>query len=301
LKPPIAFYSRQLLPAEINYYVGDKELLAIVEGFKHFRHYAISVPATSPVTILSDHKKLERFSSLSKLSCRHKLSCRQFRWAEIQADFNFHIFFCAGCLCANADALSRRTDYELTDDSPHVTQMNRQVFVPDGSALCLTLAITSSAIELTTTSSLLDCFCAALPALLADVSGDPDFTIHDGLVFHNKLLVPPMKDLCVEVISHCHDAPLAGHFGVAKTCELVNRNFWWPGYCRMIKLYIAGCDACLRTKPSCHKPFGLLYPLPVPDAPWTRISLDFITDLPSIRDIHQRTVCTYEGYVFMEN
>jgi hypothetical protein len=67
---PIAFYSRQLLPAEINYDVGDKELLAIVEGFKHFRHYAISVPAALPVTVLSDHKKLERFSSLSKLSRR---------------------------------------------------------------------------------------------------------------------------------------------------------------------------------------------------------------------------------------
>jgi hypothetical protein len=277
---PIVFYSRQLLPAEINYNVGDKELLAIVEGFKHFRHYAISVPAASPVTVLSDHKKLECFSSLSKLSCH------QFRWAEILADFNFRICFRAGRLCANADALSRRPDYELNDDSPHVTQMNRQVFVPDGSAIRLTPAVMSSAIELTTTSSLLDCFRAASQGLITDVLGDPDFTIHDGLVFHNELLVPPMKDLRVEVISHCHDAPLAGHFGVVKkTCELVNRNFWWPGYRHMIKSYIAGCDACLRAKPSCHKPFGLLHPLPVPDAPWTCISLDFITDLPSILDL----------------
>jgi hypothetical protein len=53
----------------------------------------------------------------------------------------------------------------------------------------------------------------------------------------------------------------------------------------MIKSYIAGCDACLRAKPSRHKPFGLLHPLPVPDAPWTRISLDFITDLPSVSDL----------------
>jgi hypothetical protein len=57
--------------SEINYDVGDKELLAIVEGFKHFQHYAISAPASSPVKILSDHKKLERFTTLSKLS-RHQ-------------------------------------------------------------------------------------------------------------------------------------------------------------------------------------------------------------------------------------
>jgi hypothetical protein len=117
--------------------------------------------------------------------------------------------------------------------------------------------------------------------------GDPDFTIHDSLVFHNELLVPPMKDLHVEVISHCHDAPLAGHFGVAKTCELVNLNFWWPGYRRMIKLYIAGCDACLCANLSRHKPFGLhlLHLLLVPDAAWTRISLDFITDMHSVTDL----------------
>jgi hypothetical protein len=67
---PVAYYSRQLLPAEINYDVGEKELLAIVEGFKHFRHYAISVSASSPVKVLSNHKKLEHFTTLSKLSRR---------------------------------------------------------------------------------------------------------------------------------------------------------------------------------------------------------------------------------------
>jgi hypothetical protein len=50
---PVAYYSHQLLPAEINYDVGDKELLAIIEGFKHFRHYGISIPASSPVKVLS--------------------------------------------------------------------------------------------------------------------------------------------------------------------------------------------------------------------------------------------------------
>jgi hypothetical protein len=56
---PVAYYSHQLLSAEINYNVGDKELLAIVEGFKHFQHYAISVPSSGTVKVLSDHKKLE--------------------------------------------------------------------------------------------------------------------------------------------------------------------------------------------------------------------------------------------------
>jgi hypothetical protein len=36
---PIAFWSRKLIPTECNYETHDRELLAIVEGFKQYRHY----------------------------------------------------------------------------------------------------------------------------------------------------------------------------------------------------------------------------------------------------------------------
>jgi len=36
---PVAFHSRKFQPAEINYDVHDKELLAIVDAFKHWRRY----------------------------------------------------------------------------------------------------------------------------------------------------------------------------------------------------------------------------------------------------------------------
>ena len=32
---PICFYSRKLSPAELNYPIYDKELLAVVAGFQH--------------------------------------------------------------------------------------------------------------------------------------------------------------------------------------------------------------------------------------------------------------------------
>lgn len=37
LPHPIAFFSRKLLPAEMNYQIHDKELLAIIDSFKHWR------------------------------------------------------------------------------------------------------------------------------------------------------------------------------------------------------------------------------------------------------------------------
>src|SRR5438046_10065207 len=36
---PVTFHSRKLTPAEQNYDIHDKELLAIVDAFKHWRHY----------------------------------------------------------------------------------------------------------------------------------------------------------------------------------------------------------------------------------------------------------------------
>ena len=41
---PIAFWLRKLNPAERNYETHDSELLAIVEGFKQYRHYLEGAP-----------------------------------------------------------------------------------------------------------------------------------------------------------------------------------------------------------------------------------------------------------------
>ncbi|KAH9266406.1 hypothetical protein BASA83_010650 [Batrachochytrium salamandrivorans] len=54
---PVAFYSRQMNNAERNYDIYDKELLAVVESFKHWRHFLQG--GLHPVTVLCDHKNLE--------------------------------------------------------------------------------------------------------------------------------------------------------------------------------------------------------------------------------------------------
>ncbi|KAH9259907.1 hypothetical protein BASA81_001665 [Batrachochytrium salamandrivorans] len=58
---PVAFYARQMNSAERNYEIYDKELLAIVDSFKHWRHFLQG--GLHPVTVLCDHKSLEYFMS----------------------------------------------------------------------------------------------------------------------------------------------------------------------------------------------------------------------------------------------
>ncbi len=99
------------------------------------------------------------------------------------------------------------------------------------------------------------------------------------LLFNEKIYVP--VNCRSSVLNICHDSPSAGHFGFKKTFSLINRDFWWPSMQTDIKNYIKSCEICCRSKDPRHKPYGLLKPLEIPDRPWTSLSMDFITDLPS--------------------
>jgi hypothetical protein len=65
---PVAFYSRKLTSAEINYQVYDKELLAIITTFKQWRPYLAR--AQHRVQVLIDHKTLLYFTTTWTLNCR---------------------------------------------------------------------------------------------------------------------------------------------------------------------------------------------------------------------------------------
>ena len=48
-----------------------------------------------------------------------------------------------------------------------------------------------------------------------------NFSWHDGIFYRNNCTYIPNGPSRLEVLHHCHDSPLAGHFGVLKTLELV--------------------------------------------------------------------------------
>ena len=65
---PVAFFSKKHSPAECNYEIYDKELLAIVQSFKEWRPHLIG--ATQPIRVLTDHKKLEYVATKWQLNQR---------------------------------------------------------------------------------------------------------------------------------------------------------------------------------------------------------------------------------------
>jgi len=65
---PIAYRSKTMAPAECNYDVHDKELLAIVQARKEWRRYLRG--SGQHFKLLSDHKNLIRFTITKELTDR---------------------------------------------------------------------------------------------------------------------------------------------------------------------------------------------------------------------------------------
>ena len=112
---PITYFSFKMNPAQCNYETHDQELLAIVEAFKHWRHYLKG--AQHEVLVLTDHHNLKKFMHITKLSSR------RVRWAQELSRYNFSIDYRQGKKNP-ADALSRRSD--LMQESNDAAEENRQ-------------------------------------------------------------------------------------------------------------------------------------------------------------------------------
>src|SRR5260221_5267627 len=118
---PVAFFSCSLQGVEKNYDTHDKELLAIFEAFKNWRHFLEG--SAEVIDMVTDHKNLEYFMSSKKLSCH------QARWAEFLGQFNMKVQFRPGRLGSKPDALTRRWDVYTEGDNPEPTVTNvRPVF-----------------------------------------------------------------------------------------------------------------------------------------------------------------------------
>ncbi|KAK3560078.1 hypothetical protein QTP86_033801 [Hemibagrus guttatus] len=107
---PCAFFSRKLNPAEVNYDIGNRELLAVKLALEEWRHWLEG--AKHPFTVLTDHKNLEY------LRAAKRLNPRQARWALFFTRFKFTISYRPGSKNVKADALSRIYGPDIASEDP---------------------------------------------------------------------------------------------------------------------------------------------------------------------------------------
>ena len=90
----------------------------------------------------------------------------------------------------------------------------------------------------------------------------------EGLLFYkNRVVVLSQKSLIQELLYLYHDDQLAGHWGIDKTKELIERKFYWPTLATDVREYVLTCNTCQNIAIPRHKPYGKLESLPVPKGP----------------------------------
>uniref|UniRef100_A0A4W5N0X4 ribonuclease H n=1 Tax=Hucho hucho TaxID=62062 RepID=A0A4W5N0X4_9TELE len=99
---PCAFFSHRLSPAERNYDIGNRELLAVKLALEEWRHWLEG--SGVPFTVWTDHKNLEYIRSAKRLNSR------QARWALFFGRFDFSLSYRPGSKNVKPDALSRVFD-----------------------------------------------------------------------------------------------------------------------------------------------------------------------------------------------
>ena len=265
---PVAFHSRKFTTAEINYEVHDKELLVVVDSFEQWRHFLEGSP--HQIIIYSDHKNLTYFQTA------RVLNRRQARWAQFLTRFDFKIVFRPGKQQGKPDALSRRSYLAPRPGDPAFDNQ-KQILLGPSKLQATTVYATPLDSRLVDTirqqlhsddfakdvSAHISPSHASCSTLQDSSQHYQEFKWQDGLLFYKNLLYVPDGSPRLQVLEHCHDAPMAGHFGIAKTMELVKRSFWWPHLQNFVEDYVRTCDTCCRAKIPRHHPYGLLQPLPL--------------------------------------
>ncbi|KAJ9528536.1 hypothetical protein QJQ45_020487 [Haematococcus lacustris] len=252
----VAYESRKLDPAQVNYPAHERELLAVLHALTTWRHYLLG----RPFIVETDN------SATTHVLTQSNLTGRQMRWTQRLAEFDITFVHKAGKHHTVPDALSRRPDHQLTALS---------IVDPDPSFF--------STFDRHAPEDL--AYQAALSQALSppSPSSPTHLQVIEGRLYTTSTpprLYIPSSPLRAQLLHEAHDAHTAAHLGRAKTLERLQRHFYWPQMQKTVQEYVRTCDKCQRNKATNQLP-GLLQPLPIPSRNWQQVSMDFIGPLPA--------------------
>lgn len=242
---PLAFFSKKLSPSQQKYSPYDRELLAVYEGIKHFRHML----EARHFIVYTDHKPLSYAFSERKNNC----SPRQYRNLDFIAQFTTDLRHISGKNNVVADPLSRIVG-ELTmpvDDEILAQTQNNDAELTD--LLKNETSLRIKKIQLPHSNIPLYC----------------DVSTSTPRPFVPKTLRKQIFD-CLHSLSHP---------GVNASAKLVAERYVWPGIRKDVREWAQACIPCQRTKINKHvaAPLGT-YELP--RARFQFIHIDLIGPLP---------------------
>ena len=246
--------------------------------------------------MLTDHNNLRRFMDTKSLSSR------QVCWAQELSRYHFRIDYRQGKANRAADALSRYPQRSQGEEKILQAE-NTKILQRLQSSLTNARASSTPPAHVASLKHVIICGTHALPDLCqswetfrqelaaegpykASIGGMRlrlvELQAEDGQarkiraeklgrnwedsnrILHHQGLPYVPEIIKTGLISRHHDDPLASHFGIERTRELVARKYYCETLHHNVKVYVRGCDICLASKAVRQKPYGNLQQLPVP-------------------------------------
>ena len=266
---PLAFFSKALSKAQVNYSVTEKEMYAVVAAVQKFRFLLWG----RFFTVFTDHQALKALKSL-----KDSTNSRLCRWGLQLSEFSFEVVYLPGKLMP-ADGLSRQnsppgpeqegsapvlhltveyddSDWEPLWDRQHIAQEQ----LADGE-------LRESISTLRGDPFALELFRLDAEGLLYRMSDEPSR-------FPDVLVAP--KAMTTHILHVLHDAPFSAHPGVQRTFDRVRKYFWWKSLYKDAQDYVSKCVSCALFKRGKQGRRAPLQRFPPIDRPGKLASVDLV-------------------------
>ena len=251
---PLAFFSKGLNSAQVNYSVFDRELLAMYLSLRHFRYFLEG----RAFTLFTDHKPL--VSAVT--SPMKQATARQLRQLSYVAQLTADVRYISGENNVVADCLSR---------PPDLNALCNAVQAVDFTAMSRAQQTDDSIITLLRTDHSLKIVKESVPGCDQPLLGDFSQGVFRPLVpvgFRKK------------VFDSLH---ALSHPGVRASQKLVGQRFVWFGMRSDIRAFVQTCIKCQQAKVIRHNR-APLHSFKAPNKRFAHIHVDIVGPLPVSHD-----------------
>ena len=268
---PVAYASKSLTPAEINYAQIEKETYAILFGCKRFHQYVYG----RRIKVQSDHKPLESIFKKPLCAAPPRL---QRMLLQLQR-YDVVVTHVSGKEIPVADTLSRKylpeTYPSLSQDIDfHVHAVISQIPITDSKMSEIRKA-TDADTQLTMLKQYIlngwpDKFHHCPESIQEYWTFRDELSVESGIILKGTQVVIP-KSLRESTLENIH----YGHMGVEKCLKRARDTVFWPRISKDISDMVLNCTVCLERRNSNQK--EPLMPHPVPNFPWQIVGTDLFT------------------------
>ena len=256
----VEFASRRLNPAERNYSVTERELLAIVWAIEKWRKYLFG----KRFLLSTDHRPLTFIQTVKEP--RGRIA----RWISRIQEYDFRIQYKLGKENHVADCLSRcyywKEPLEHETLPPAMNPVSALTFYEDIKGLAdkqredHDLSPVIDALQkgqrLSSNSRSQRRLCQLWDQLYLSCEG----VLMRAFVLQGSMVRVPVIPATVrqELLDHFHGS---AHLGIHKTYSLLRVNAYWPGMETDIQKFVSCCERCQLAKPTRNSNKAPLQPL----------------------------------------